>query len=907
MDERVASRADRTDGGGRPVHHAIAYWARRTPQAPAITCADGVLSYRELDERANRLAHHLRGLGVERGVVVAVHLDRGLEHYVALLGVHRAGGAALPLDTGYPEARLRYMLEDSGALVVITRQDAGAGTVVDPYADAALIAACPATPPDVGVRRDDLACLMYTSASTGAPKGVQLEHGGIADLCRWHAEALGLTAADRGSLAAPLSFDASILDLWPLLSVGGHAVAVSDDDRGDPERLVRALRERVITVCFLTTALAEIVLAQPGLETLALRWLVTGGEALRRRPRPGLPFRLMNIYGPTETTVYVTSAVVADEAAADGPVPIGRPLGGVDVRLLDPQGRPVPAGEAGEIVVAGPGVARGYLRRPGLTSRRFGMDGGLRTYRTGDLARLGADGQFEFLGRIDRQVKVRGHRIEPDEIERALMRHPGVRQAAVAAVRPAGQAAQLVAYVEKAGPGGAAGWSVPPGPAGSAVTTVAAVRALAPRSVLEIGPGVPGLDKVCDVHERRESLTSEVRGAYDLVLVDAHAVDGADGLLAVIGAAQRHGGTVLVSGVRSLPLLGPAAGRAVLAAAVDGTTGDELRWRAYGQHRDDAGPAVHPVVFADLPAGSVEIVPRYDRADPGRFDVLVRAGEVPEAPGFEWRDYGGEVDLAAIRAVLRGGEARVFGVRGIPYAELAARFSAWRGMAGQVTAGELRARARPGGAPSPVDLRALTLGLPYRVRLSWAAGRADGALDAVWLHDTVPEPVRLPWPGPAAAPVETVNRAPDEAGDERLREELREVLAARFVPHEMPDLLVLLDRLPLTPVGKVDRSALPLPWWLDGPRRGADGPRSAAEEAVSGLVEELLGRGVGRDDDLRTLGAHSLTFAQLSSRILHEFGVRVPVRRLLEEPSVAAIAGRLGVSGTSLVGHTEVS
>ncbi|MFE9655906.1 amino acid adenylation domain-containing protein [Micromonospora sp. NPDC006431] len=916
MHERGSSNVGWPDGGGRPIHHAVTHWARRTPEAPAVTCADGTLSYRELDERANRLAHHLRQLGVDRDVVVAIHLDRGLDHYVALLGVFKAGGAALPLDTGYPAARLRYMLDDSGAHVLITGQDPpadGKGTVVNPNTDATLIAANPATAPACRTRAADLAYLMYTSASTGAPKGVQLEHGGITDLCRWHVAALGLTGADRGSLAAPLSFDASILDLWPVLSVGGHAVAVSDEDRGDPERLVRALRDNEITVCFLTTALAEILLAQPELETLSLRYLVTGGEALRRRPRPGLPFRLVNIYGPTETTVYVTSAVVADSATEDGPIPIGRPLGAVDVRLLDPHGKPVPPGEAGEIVVAGTGVSRGYLRRPELTAQRFGVDGAVRTYRTGDLARRNADGQLEFLGRIDRQVKIRGHRIEPDEIERVLLRHPDVRQVAVAAVRPSGQATQLVAYVEPVGRHTGTGWSAPPESAGNAATTVATVRALAPRALLEIGPGVTGLDRVCGSHVRLDSLVAGGRADFDVVLVDAHGVRlrSVEDLLATIAAAMRQtvaGGTVLVSGVRSLPLLPAAAGAAELAAAPDATTGDELRWRAYGRLRADAAPALHPAVFADLEGGSVDIVPRYDRDDPGRFDVLIRVGEVAPAPGFDWLDWGGDVDLAGIRDLLRSGARRVVGVRSIPYAQLSARFAAWQDMVGPATAGELRDRARPAGAPSLIDLRALTVGLPYRVRLSWAAGRPDGALDAVWLHDSVPEPVRLPWPGPDTVPAVPANHAPDEQGDEELRRALREALATRFVPHEMPDLFVLLDRLPLTPVGKVDRNALPPPHWLGGERQAAAGPRTPAEEAVTGLAEEVLGRaGVGRDDDLRSLGAHSLTFAQLSTRIMRRFGVRVPVRRLLEEPTVAAIAGRLENSCPATLDRQEVS
>ncbi|WP_410656970.1 amino acid adenylation domain-containing protein [Amycolatopsis sp. lyj-112] len=911
MDVRqaVSGGQNDPDGGARPVHEAVAHWSRHAPNAPALTCADGTLSYRDLDERANRLAHHLRGLGVDRGVIVAIHLERSLDHYVALLGVLRAGGAALPLDTGYPVTRLRYMLEDSGARTLITRGSAlaeGPLTVVNPHTDAADIAAHPATEPPERAGAADLAYVMYTSASTGAPKGVQLEHGGITNLCRRHVAALGLTAADRGSLAAPLSFDASILDLWPLLSVGGHGIAVSDEDRADPERLVTTLRDNEVTLCFLTTALAEILLAQPDLTTLSLRYLVTGGEALRRRPRPGLPFRLVNIYGPTETTVYVTSAVVADSATGDGPIPIGRPLGGVAVRLLDPHGRPVPDGETGEIVVASAGVSRGYLGQPALTARRFGVDGALRTYRTGDLAKRNAEGDLEFVGRVDRQVKIRGHRIEPDEIERVLLRHPSVRQAAVVAVRPSPETAQLVAYIEP-DPGRAparAGWSTQPGPAGSEVATVATVRALAAGSVLEIGPGVAGLSAACDSHERLASLAGPAamsREGVDAVLIDAHGpgLGTVDDLLGAITRATEltsDGGTVVLTGVRSLPVLPAACCAAELSVAPDDMTTDELRWRVRGRLHADAAPAIHPAAFLALDAGSVDIVPRFDREGPGRFDVLVRVGEVPPAPEFTWLDWQDDgLDLAAIRRLLRAGTARALGVRSIPHAEVSAWFAAWRGTEEQACAGDLRPRLRPvAGAPSPVDLRALTIGLPYRVRLSWAAGRADGTLDAVWLADSVPEPVRVPWPAPASACDALAKSAPDEQRDEALRRELRDALAARFVQHEMPELIVVLDRLPLTPVGKVDRGALPPPHWLGGRRQSSAEPRTPREEAVTRLAEQVLGRaGVGRDDDLRSYGAHSLTLAQLSARLMDRFEVRVSVRELLAEPTVAAIAGRL--------------
>jgi amino acid adenylation domain-containing protein len=834
VDVQLSAAWDIDDPAGRlPVHLAVARWAAQTPDAPAISCAGSTLSYRELDDRANRMANFLRSLGIGRDVVVAIHLPRGFDHYIALLGVLKAGGAALPLDTTYPEARLRYMLGDSGAKVVLTRhglpdiESASDATVVRVDTDADAIAAHPPTAPPDETGPSDLAYVMYTSASTGPPKGVQLEHGGISNLCRWHIAALRLTSADCGSLAAPLSFDASIVDLWPLLVAGARTVAIDDETRSDLPGMVLALGEHRVTVCFLTTALAELLLAQPGLEELALRYLVTGGEALRRRPRPGLPFKLINVYGPTETTVYATSIVV-DEVGT-GSIPIGYAVGGAVIRLLDKQGRQVPDGEPGEVVIAGAGVGRGYLGKPELTTERFRPDPVGRRYHTGDLARLREDGSYEFLGRIDRQVKVRGHRIELDEIERALLEHPAVLQAAVAVVRPTEDSAQLVAYVEPR-----LGWTpehivydapsivydVPRGV--DDAETKAVIRAVEPDSVVNTD------------HGDLDSLLQDVTEAIHLT---------------------PDGGTILVPGLRSLPLLTSA-----YASETSEFPPEERRWRVRGKLLADAELAVHPAAFARFArinrVAAVHLRPRPTQGP--RYDVVLRVGPALPTPMVTWLDWERDgLDLAGIRQRLRAGQPPVLGVRGI--------------------------------AASVVDLLALSIGVPYQTLLSVAAGRADGSVDAVWCHESVPDAVDIRWPGPDSEHAALANdpRLPER--NAALRDALREALATRFVAHEMPDLFVVLDQLPLTPVGKVDRNALPPPHWLTG--SASDDLRTTAEVVVAGLVSEVLGRAsVGRLDDLKALGAHSLTMTQVAARIASRFGVTVPIRALLAEPTVEAIA-----------------
>lgn len=923
------------DGRFRPVHEAVARWAVATPNATAISCDGRTLSYRDLDESANRLARHLQARGLGHDDVAGIYLPRGLNHYVALLAIHKAGGAALPLDTSYPAERLRYMIADSGARILVTDDDVPAlpaGTdefvVVRPESDVGLIAQYPCTPPDVNVGSDDLAYVMYTSASTGPPKGVLLKHGGIANVCRWHVAALGLSSTDCGSLAAPLSFDASILDLWPLLTVGGRTVTVADDDRTDPGRLVRVLADNAVTVCFLTTALAELLLLQPGLERLPLRYLVAGGEALRRRPRAGLSFTLVNIYGPTETSVYVTSVEVTDEVAGSGPIPIGYPIGGIEIRLVDGDGTLVPDGEPGEIVVAGAGVGRGYHRRPELTEERFRPDAaGNLCYHTGDLAVRRPGGALEFLGRRDRQVKVRGHRIEPEEIERALLRHPAVRQTAVTVVRPTAGTAQIVAYVEADEQRVTADGHVATEPrahdvpSGATAQTLARVRGLATDSLLEIGNGIPGLADGIRRHVRMGSLRelgSSVRIGFGATVIDCASHQSLSELLADITRAVEvtaDDGTVVVAGIRSLPLLTASYTAAELAGARDEMSAGEFRWRVKARLLADTELAVDPSAFAALSAvgrvSAVEVVPRFKLTDVPCFDVLLRIGRQRPAIEPRWLDWSADqLDLATVRTLLLDQVEPVVAVRGIPNASVAPFLDAWELAATSASVGEIRGRvSRQARGVEPADLFALSQGLSYRTRVSWLAARPDGSMDAAWIRDPALANAVLAWPA-ATARADSLASSPSRpARYAELSDQLRQRMATQFVQHEMPDLIVVLDRLPLTPVGKVDRAALPLPAWLTATWAStSDGPRSETEQAVAALITELIGRGgIGVDEDVRALGAHSLTMAQLAARITGQFGVDIRVRSLLENPTVAAIARLVEDAIIADLRHPEVA
>ena len=450
------------------IPQQVAARAAAHPGAAAVVHGAETLTFGDLDTRANRLAHALRARGAGPGAPVAVHLDRTPDLVVALLAAMKSGAPYLPLDPAYPAERLTWMLEDSGASILVTTASLSASSappretrsIVRLDADAAEIAQHPPTPPDVHLDLDSLAYVVYTSGSTGTPKGVAVPHRGLANLAAWQAAEFGIGSADRASQVAAPGFDAFAWEVWPALAQGAAVDLVPPEVRLDPAVLRDWLTERGVTHAFLPTPLAEGVLALEWCPDAELRVLYAGGDRLHAHPAPGLPFALVNLYGPTECTVVATWARVEPGPAEALPPSIGRAVANARAYVLDAHGALAPAGVAGELYLGGEGVARGYLGRTRLTAERFVPDPfggrpGARLYRTGDRVRWRSSGELEFLGRTDQQVKVRGFRIEPGEIEAALHALPGVAEAVVVA-RGAGDDRRLVAYVV-AGEGAAAG------------------------------------------------------------------------------------------------------------------------------------------------------------------------------------------------------------------------------------------------------------------------------------------------------------------------------------------------------------------------------------------------------------------------------------------------------------------
>jgi amino acid adenylation domain-containing protein len=459
---RLASRngAKLTFSREKLVHELVSCRAMSQPDAVAVIAGERVVTYGQLEERSNRLAHQLQSLGVGPEAVVGLCLQRSISSVVGALAILKAGGAYLPLDPENPAQRIAFQLKQTSAAVVVAAQcqreqiPRGEWHVIglDPEGQTGFI---PKTSETLASRPtvDNLAYVIYTSGSTGEPKGVEIKHESLLNLVSWHQEAFGITAADRGSHLANVGFDAAVWEIWPYLASGASLHVVEDCVRNDPAALKGWLVSRKITVSFVPTPIAERLMVMDWPTQVNLRLLLTGADTLHHYPTSNLPFTLVNNYGPTECTVVATSGAVNPNHQEASLPPIGRPISNVQIYLLDNNMKPVPVGVTGELYIGGVGVARGYRNRQDLTAERFvpnpfGSSVGERLYRTGDLARLLPDGQVLFIGRTDDQIKIHGYRIEPNEIVTALKDHPAIVRSFVTARELQQGGSRLVAYLE---------------------------------------------------------------------------------------------------------------------------------------------------------------------------------------------------------------------------------------------------------------------------------------------------------------------------------------------------------------------------------------------------------------------------------------------------------------------------
>lgn len=465
----LAAEPPQEGAGSTSVAAMVEEQVVRTPSGTAVVHGAEEVTYAELDRRANRLARHLVGRGVGPDRVVALLLPRSVDLVVAMLAVLKTGAAYLPIDATYPPDRLGYLLEDSDpACVLVAGATAGLGGPDEVVLDDPALARRIAAEPDGALRDADrtavlrpghVAYVVYTSGSTGRPKGIEMPHGALVNLLRWHHSVLPRPVGTRTAQVCAIGFDFSIQEILSALTSGRVLLVPPDHVRRDIARLSEWLDECRVDELFAPTGVIDAVFAcalERGSALPSLRDVYQGGEALHLDGRLRdlalrHPYRAHNMYGPAETHVVTYWAAGPHPAEWPGAAPLGDPVTACRVHVLGDDLREVPAGDTGELYLAGAQVARGYRHRPGLTAQRFVPDPlgapGSRMYRTGDLARRGPGGALEYLGRVDDQVKIRGHRVEPGEVEQVLLARPGVSQVAVVGRADAAGQVRLVAYV----------------------------------------------------------------------------------------------------------------------------------------------------------------------------------------------------------------------------------------------------------------------------------------------------------------------------------------------------------------------------------------------------------------------------------------------------------------------------
>jgi amino acid adenylation domain-containing protein len=983
------------------VHRLFEIQAERTPEAMAIGFEGEVLTYRELNAKANRLAHSLRDFGVGPEVLVGICVERSVDMVVAVLAVLKAGGAYVPLDPAYPAERLAFMLSDAGAPLVLTTESLVArlsGQRARPICldtDALAIAQQSEANPFPMAGAEHLAYVIYTSGSTGRPKGVEITHASVVNFLTSMRRRPGLHERDILLAVTTLSFDIAALEIFLPLAVGARVELVGRETAQDGARLAERLAVSGATVMQATPATWRLLLEAgwsggPGLKILC------GGEALA----PELAQQLLpcgssvwNLYGPTETTIWSTLHPVDWRL---GSVPIGRPIANTQVYIVDDQGQPVPVGVPGELLIGGAGVARGYRRRPELTAEKFIPDPfsgrpGARLYRTGDRARWLHSGALECLGRVDHQVKIRGFRVEPGEIETMLGRHPAVRQVAVLAREDTADDKRLVAYVVPnphdpivaRGDGAEhlahwqgvwdeayarppaqpevdfnlAGWTssytgLPLAEAemrewvNHAVERILAQR---PARILEIGCGTGLLlfrlaPKCADytgtdmsgqaIHFLREhvagcryapSITLLERpaddfsgfgeGTFDAVILNSvvQYFPSIDYLLRVLAGAvkaTRPGGFVFLGDVRNLALLDAFHAWVQLNRAPPALAVEQLLERVRKEVGRERELVIDPALFEALK----EALPAVRRMDVQlkqgrhhnemtafRYDVILQVGgEEPAVLRPSWVDYR-ESGLTpdAVRERLEQQRPEVLALTAVPNARIPAEVKVLQQSAGHAprTVGELRQDVHRDAGVDPDELWLLGESLPYAIDMRWTAGANDGRFDLVFRRRD-----RAGLTGAEVAfPGEVVERRPwrEYANDplrgkaqEDLVPRLREYLRGKLPEYMVPSAFVLLDALPRTPNGKLDRKRLAAqePQGPDS-HRAYVAPRDPTEQLLTALWAEVLRlEQVSILDNFFDLGGHSLQAAQLVSRASKAFQCTIPVKTLFLHPTVAAFA-----------------
>jgi len=998
--------------------------AERNPHSAAVVFRHQLLTYHELNRRANQLAHLLKQQGVGPEEIVAVCIERSAEMVISLLAVLKAGGAYLPLDPDLPRQRIAFMLSDADPKAIVTierlrgllpEQARGVICLDEPQ----LIESHSCDNLPARAAGDNLAYVIYTSGSTGKPKGAMISQSGICNRLDWMQQQFDLEPGDAVLQKTPYSFDVSVWELfWPLLN-GAKLVMAEPGGHKDAQYLMKLIDEQQVTLLHFVPSMLQAFLqeAEAG-SCSSLRLVVCSGEALEaqtvQRFYEKIGAELYNLYGPTEASVDVTYWR-CEPAADNRSVPIGRPIANLRMYMLDEAMQVVPVGVAGELRIAGVGVARGYLKRADLTAEKFVPDwlsreAGGRLYRSGDLARYLKDGNIEFLGRIDDQVKVRGYRIELGEVEAVLSLHPSLMGATVLAREDESGHKRLVAYIVPQAANSAddgnstaaqlyaeqvlewqlvfddtytqvaphadpafntAGWNssydglpIPAEEMGEWVTrTTDSILSLRPRRVLEIGCGTGlllfplarhcqqylGTDfsvtalrdlrgKLKAVEPRLPQVTLLERGADDFTGIDAGAFDtiilnsvvqyfpSIDYLLRVLeraAAAVEPGGHIFVGDVRSLPLLETLHTSVELYSAPDSLSAEKLMRLVSKRMAQDIELVIDPEFFAALKQHVPQIsyaqillkrgsynneLSRY------RYDVILHTDKLAQPPvdyvSRDWQKEG--FSTAALRELIKQSEPAILAFERVPNARLLVDVLTLQLLKGEQrpeTVGELKemvAGLRLEGQVDPEDLWRIGDELGYKVEITWSSSKENHCYDVMFARNSAPVSVAAGMARSvsekafAARPLHSYANYPlAEKLAQKIVPEVRSYLKDRLPDYMVPSAFVIMDTLPLTTNGKVDRKALPPPAQAT-PELEADfvAPRTPVEEGLAEIWAAVLSLDkVGVNNNFFALGGDSIHTIQVVARA-HQLGLRLTTKQMFQHQTIAELAEVVGFDST---------
>lgn len=974
------------------------------PDAIAVQDNDGAYSYRELDRRSGELAFALRQQGIGPGAVVGICLERGRELGVAVLGVIKAGAAYVPLDASYPRSRLQFMLGDSAAALVLTSTHLRHLFTSEQATMLLEGLSAPADGEVLEPEPDDpqgITYIIYTSGSTGTPKGVAMPQRALANLIQWQLDQASYATPAKVLQFTPLSFDVHFQEFFGTWACGGSLYFIGDELRRDPSALLAFISEHGIERIFL-----PFVAMQQLLETAvnygpmpdSLREITTAGEQLQITPGIAAFFkqrrecRLHNHYGPSETHVVTACTLSGDPEQWPALPPIGTPVSNCRLHLLDDSGQAVSPGDSGELFVSGTCLAAGYWQRPELTAARFIDHGSQRLYRTGDLARQDADGNYHYLGRVDGQVKIRGHRVETGEVENAILQHREVSECAVVASEASGGERKLLAYlVLDAKPEGrhdprqkaqlaqwqdiwegtyqqpehgsnprfdTSGWnssfSGHPLPeeemAQWVAGTVARVQRYAPGRVLEIGAGTGlilfALAPHCEYYHatdysaasiaqlqqalaQSDDIPAELRAsqlaaedmlslageAFDTVVINSvtqHLVSVDYLRDVVIKAVQMvsERGRVFVGDVTAMCTRELFFTELECARAAPSDTSDMLRSQIQRRLGEEQELVIDPGFFYQLGLELASVTNVVVQLKPGnydnelshyRYDVVLEVDSTTEHRVHaqqEWLDWQPDMGPRELLAAIAASDGATIGVRGIPNRRLAYPAALQANLAGdeypdaEALAKSAHSTANGTGAVHPDDFHSLEQSGDYRVQTLWSEqpasfdlllSRSDAALFA---HPPVDRDKSL-----QAYASQPFNSTALPSILNTLRGQLEQHLPdymwpARYIP---------LQKLPLTPSGKLDRRALPEPS-TQRPALEQEyvAPRGELETRLGTIWCQLLELDqVGVNDNFFELGGNSILSLRLGLELRSQLGREVAVVTLFQYPTIRSLAAHL--------------